>query len=127
MRDFLLTTSFTSKFILNKLAQLESLLCSLKTIILDIITLLIIKNKNDEIVNVNSAHFLIIRGFIQAILEKNELKMNDLMEEVMGKYWDSKYWDTRRQKVLNKHARKNNCIAKDEQVADYSKGKGTIY
>jgi hypothetical protein len=89
--------------------------------------LLIIKNKNDEIVNVNSAHFLIIRGFIQAILEKNELKMNDLMEEVMGKYWDSKYWDTRRQKVLNKHARKNNCIAKDEQVADYSKGKGTIY
>jgi len=88
---------------------------------------LVIKNKKNEIVKVNSAHFLIIRNFIPNILEKNNLTMGDLMTEVNSKYWDTKYWDTRRQKVLNKHARKNNCIAEIGQIADYEKGMGTIH
>lgn len=88
---------------------------------------LVIRDKNNEIVKVNSAHFLIIRNFIPNILEKNNLTMGDLMTEVNSKYWDTKYWDTRRQKVLNKHARKNNCIAEIGQIADYEKGMGTIH
>ena len=88
---------------------------------------LIIKNKKDEILTPNDAYFLIIRNFIPNILKKNDLGMNDLMKEVTEKYWDTQYWDTRRQRVLNKHARKNNCIAETAQVADYSKGKGTIH
>jgi hypothetical protein len=85
---------------------------------------LIIKNNYDEIVKVNDAHFLIIRNLIPNILKKNELGMNDLMKEVTGKYWDTKYFDTRRNIVLNKHARKNNCIAENAQVAEYSKKNG---
>ena len=88
---------------------------------------LVIKNKKNEVVKVNSAHFLIIRNFIPNILKKNNLTMGDLMTEVNTKYWDTKYWDTRRQKVLNKHARKNNCIAEIGQIADYEKGMGTIH
>ena len=88
---------------------------------------LIIKNKKDEIVNVNSAHFLLIRGFIPAILNKYGFSMNDLMKEVMGQKWDNKYWDTRRQKVLNKHARENNVVSEMDQEANYEEGKGTIH
>jgi hypothetical protein len=88
---------------------------------------LIIKNKINEIVDVNSAHFLIIRGFIPAILNKYKFSMNDLMKEVMGQKWDNKYWDTRRQKVLNKHARENNVVSGKAQTANYAEGKGTIH
>ena len=52
---------------------------------------LIIKNKINEIVNVNSSHFLIIRGFIPTILNKYGFSMNDLVNEVMEKKWDNKY------------------------------------
>jgi hypothetical protein len=33
--------------------------------------------------------------------------------------WDEKYFDTRRQKVLNKHARKNVCFSDNYQKPDY--------
>ena len=40
--------------------------------------------------------------------------------------WDTKYFDTRRQRVLNKHARSNLCFDTTDQEADYERGKGTI-
>ena len=40
--------------------------------------------------------------------------------------WDDKYWDTRRQKVLNKRARKNVMWSNYDQKADYENGKGTV-
>ena len=40
--------------------------------------------------------------------------------------WDTKYWDTRRKKVLNKHARSNVCFDSFSQEPDYENGKGTI-
>lgn len=40
--------------------------------------------------------------------------------------WDEKYFDTRRQKVLNKHARKNLCFSYFSQKPDYENKKGTI-
>lgn len=40
--------------------------------------------------------------------------------------WDAKYFDTRRQKVLNKHARTNLCFSDYSQKADYENKQGTI-
>ena len=39
---------------------------------------------------------------------------------------DTKYWDRRRSKVLNKIARANLCFAKHGQAPEYEKGKGTV-
>jgi len=41
--------------------------------------------------------------------------------------WDSKYFDTRRNKVLNKHARTNLCVGDIAQKANFEEKKGTIY
>lgn len=40
--------------------------------------------------------------------------------------WDAHYFDTRRQKVLNKHARRNVCFGEQSQIADFENKKGTI-
>ena len=80
-----------------------------------------------EVIQAEDAYFLIIRNFIPSILKKYNLKMDDLMNEVMLGKWDTKFWDTERHKVLNKHARKNNCIAEVGQEAKYEEGKGTIH
>ena len=40
--------------------------------------------------------------------------------------WDTKYWDTRRQRVLNKRARSNLCFDENDQEPDYENGKGRI-
>jgi len=51
-----------------------------------------------------------------------------LGKELNALDWDTKYWDRRRQKVLNKHARSNLLFAHGKsQSPDYDKGKGTIY
>ena len=39
---------------------------------------------------------------------------------------DTKYFDTRRQKVLNKHARHNLCFKDEDQESDYDNKKGTV-
>lgn len=88
---------------------------------------LIIKNNNGDIVKPPKAHFLIIKDFINVILKKNGYTHNDLIKEVLKNKWDSKYFDVRRQKVLNKHARKNNVISTFSQKADYLQGKGSVH
>jgi len=40
--------------------------------------------------------------------------------------WDAQYFDTRRKKVLNKHARTNLCFSDYSQTADFENKKGTI-
>jgi alkylated DNA repair dioxygenase AlkB len=40
--------------------------------------------------------------------------------------WDTKYFDRRRSKVLNKRARFNLCFADTEQEPDYEQGKGRV-
>ena len=40
--------------------------------------------------------------------------------------WDRKYWDTRRQKVLNKLARANVCYGKECREPNYENKQGTI-
>ena len=66
------------------------------------------------------AYLMVVRGFLTNRVHKNMIKE-------LGSYkWDRKYWDTRRQKVLNKLARANVCYGKEGRAANYAEGKGTI-
>ena len=66
------------------------------------------------------AYLMVVRGFLTDRVHKNMIKE-------LGSYkWDRKYWDTRRQKVLNKLARANVCYGKEGRAANYAEGKGTI-
>ena len=54
-------------------------------------------------------------------------KHEDLYNILITKDWDRKYYDIRRKKVLNKHARANVCFGEEEAQADFENKKGTIY
>lgn len=77
----------------------------------------------------DDAHLLVIRNGVNKILENNgSLKnKNDVFDLLKNIKWDSKYFDTRRQKVLNKNARVNTCFSTFSQEADYINKKGTIH
>tara|TARA_B100001142_G_C14205001_1_gene605321 strand:+ start:109 stop:960 length:852 start_codon:yes stop_codon:yes gene_type:complete len=51
---------------------------------------------------------------------------NNIETELSSLEWDTKYWDTRRKRVLNKRARSNLCFDRVEQEPDYENGKGRI-
>lgn len=64
---------------------------------------------------------LIVRNFLGMAEQEN------LFQEQIKLEWDQKYWDTRRKKVLNKHARANILFLEGvEQNPDYENKKGTI-
>ena len=64
---------------------------------------------------------LIIRNFLAIAEQEN------LFQEQIKLEWDQKYWDTRRNKVLNKRARANILFLEGvEQKPDYENKKGTI-
>ena len=67
-----------------------------------------------------NAGVLVIRGFL------NEEAASAAYFEQLGFEWDRKYFDIRRQKVLNKHARANVCFGMEEQLPDYENKKGRI-
>ena len=51
---------------------------------------------------------------------------SEIFSELTNLEWDSRYFDTRRQRVLNKHARTNLCFSNYSQTADFENKKGTI-
>ena len=51
---------------------------------------------------------------------------SQIFAELSNLEWDAQYFDTRRQRVLNKHARTNVCFSHYSQSADYENKKGTI-
>ena len=68
------------------------------------------------------AGVLILRNFL------SNLETTALMEELVEKEWDSKFYNTRTKKVLNKHARENLLFMRGfSQDAVYEEGKGTIF
>jgi hypothetical protein len=69
------------------------------------------------------AWVLVIRDYVKC------LKLNDTKVhlELSDLEWDSKYFDVRRKRVLNKHARRNCCFGEHHQTADFENKKGTIY
>ena len=66
------------------------------------------------------AYLMIVRDFLTKDVHQNFKK------ELSSYEWDRKYFDTRRQKVLNKHARANVCYGKTGRAADFENKKGTI-
>ena len=68
-----------------------------------------------------NAGVLVIRNYISG----ND--MEQMFYEQSGLDWDRKYWDRRRQKVLNKHARANLIVLDgNEQEPNYEKAMGRI-
>jgi hypothetical protein len=72
---------------------------------------------------VQDAYILVIRGGINYFIEK---EAGQMMEEMNSFEWDDKYFDTRRQRVLNKHARTNVCFGDISIEPDYENKKGRI-
>jgi hypothetical protein len=74
------------------------------------------KNK----IEINPAYLIFIRGAItKDHLDKIYAEMNTFE-------WDTKYFDVRRQKVLNKLARSVVCFDQNDQEPDYENKKGRI-
>tara|TARA_Y100000389_G_scaffold204941_2_gene261052 strand:+ start:2350 stop:3096 length:747 start_codon:yes stop_codon:yes gene_type:complete len=73
---------------------------------------------NEETYIGKKPELLIIRNAIE-----NHSK---IFTELNNLKWDAQYFDTRRQKVLNKHARTNLCFSNYSQNADFENKKGTI-
>jgi hypothetical protein len=68
----------------------------------------------------NDAGVAVFRGFV---VDQDV----DLLEEMNSFEWDQKFWDSRRKKVLNKHARTNVTFLDGVgQEPDYENGKGRI-
>jgi hypothetical protein len=89
-------------------------------------------NLNDLVIdpiiksNLESASLLVIRNGINFFLEKYDKTAEDLCNELIQFKWDTKYYDTRRKRVLNKHARSNVCFNDIGQEPDYENKKGRI-
>ena len=74
----------------------------------------------EEKLQPEQAYFMLVKNFLAP-------KVHDkYLTELESYEWDSKYWDTRRQKVLNKLARTNVCYGQTSRDADYENKKGTI-
>jgi hypothetical protein len=67
------------------------------------------------------AYVLHVKNAIKALKVKKSL-FNDLT----NLDWDTQYFDVRRQKVLNKHARYNLCFGEENIDADYENKIGTV-
>ena len=73
--------------------------------------------------NSEPAALLIVRNGVERLTDN---PANNMLSEQLAFKWDTKYWDTRRSRVLNKRARYNVCYGPEEQTPDYENKKGTI-
>lgn len=71
------------------------------------------------------AGVLVVRNALDYFLGP-EIDSDNLWQEMTSFDWDRKYYCTRRNKVLNKHARANVCFGNTTQLPDYPNRKGTI-
>ena len=69
------------------------------------------------------ASVLFIRNAVEKLIGEDAKKM---YKEQLQFDWDRKYWDNRRQKVLNKRARFNVCYGEESVEPDYENKRGTI-
>ena len=80
-------------------------------------------NMLDDKENLDQAALLIIRNGVGHITGESSYNM---LEEQLNFEWDKKYWDNRRNRVLNKRARYNVCYGNIGQISDFENKKGTI-
>lgn len=87
----------------------------------ELIDLKSLYNFSDDSQRTQDAYLLIIRNGLSLFSDKDKVK-----EELLNQSWDTKYWDTRRKKVLNKNARWNVCFNDEGSSCDYENGKGNV-
>jgi len=74
----------------------------------------------------NDAYILYSFDLAEKILENTNHTLNSLYLEQLEIDWDRKYYDTRRKKVLNKHARGNVCYDNEPIEPDYENKQGRV-
>ena len=79
-----------------------------------------------EIKEAEESAVLVIRKGLNCLLEGSGKSAKDVYEEQAALPIDVKYFDRRRKKVLNKHARGNLCFAATGHDADYEQGNGAV-
>lgn len=84
----------------------------------------LIELHNELNVDAESAYVLYIPNAVSKILSIS--KERKLFTELTSLDWDTQYWDQRRSRVLNKHARYNLCFGDDYVEADFENKIGTI-
>ena len=81
-----------------------------------------IKNKKF----IEDAYLLVIKNGLKTLLNLTSNNIEELIQEMNSFEWDRKYYDIRRQKVLNKQARANVCFGNISCEPDYENRKGRI-
>ena len=81
---------------------------------------------DEDLLAIEDAYVLVVKDGLKNILAINKSTLNDLYSEMNSFEWDRKYFDTRRQKVLNKHARANVCFGTNSIEPDYENKKGRV-
>lgn len=81
---------------------------------------------NEEDKDVEESCVLILRKGVDVLLEKWYVNAELVYDELMDLEWDKKYYDTRRQKVLNKRARWNLCFGEKGNDEDYENKIGRV-
>ena len=76
--------------------------------------------------NIEKASVLIIRNGVNVLLKETNKNADNMFNEQYKLDPDTKYYDTRRKKVLNKRARFNLCFGNVGQDSDFENKKGTI-
>ena len=72
--------------------------------------------------HVDESYVLVIREGVKYC----GVDLNRLKEELTLFEWDRQFWDYRRKRVLNKHARSNVCFGTNSSEPDYENKKGRI-
>ena len=75
---------------------------------------------------VDEATILVIKDGLNYFVKKNNSTINDFYNEMKSFEWDKKYYDVRRNKVLNKHARHNICFGELNILPNYENKIGRI-
>lgn len=111
---------FSKEDLIKYKETFENLGCECELVLLNNLA---IETNNNE---VQDAYLLIIRNLVDILLNEENGNSNLLIEELFKFEWDKKYWDRRRKKVLNKHARENVCFDNEGSEPDYENGKGKV-
>jgi len=91
-----------------------------------------IYNLKDKLENVEvkkdieDGHVIVIKNGLDKLLNINHYTIDELYSEMNSFEWDRKYFDTRRQKVLNKNARANVCFGENDSEPDYENKQGRV-
>jgi hypothetical protein len=77
-----------------------------------------------ESIDLEESYVLYIKNGVNKLIGNRATRK--LFTELATLDWDTQFWDTRRSKVLNKHARYNLCFANEYQDADFENKQGTM-